>query len=554
MRISPQRHRGTELAFLLLVSIYLLYLPHAEFLLDDWGVMDRYQQARQAGLRAEWGVFWALVENRFHGQFRFQWLSWTMGYLVFLVSGYHPWVGFVVLLALHAACAWLLRQVIETLGIGAGPAYLAGGIFLLLPTTHGALLWSYNCCFFVWSTFWFLLYWRSLARSLTQGVFDRAAALRQAGLLALALFSGDPIVGLLGAAAPLTGWFLRSRLAVRATLLAWGTVGVTAAVYALAINKTAIFQGGVGLRYSFSAAGLWGNLNGIVDTYKRLTGMGPTAFYELRLTPAALGAAAVAIGAALCGGRLLRDPAPRLAMPGGRTLALAAGLWIAAYGPIWFLRGHEFRYDYVPSPYLALGLAAALLAAPGARALAGAALVWLAVAGVADIEQCWKPQSENLRAIGERLRSLRGVERGDLIIVSGTPLWKGSAPHFAFLAGWASNAYAEHVTGVRGLEAAREIADENGRLRVFHRSYMRDLASQEFGRTYVLIQEKDGRFTERRLLAQQVKPGWFRVHALKGFTGARPTDELYSREQISLLEGSIYYARPLKGDQTPADW
>ncbi|MBI3694806.1 MAG: hypothetical protein HY238_08205 [Acidobacteria bacterium] len=538
MPVQRQRQRVASglwpaALYVLLASVYLIYAPHAEFLLDDWLVLGRYEPVREAGLAEQLRMLPTIVQNRFHNQFRFQFLSFGFAYVLFLVVGYSPKIVFVLFLLLHAACAEALRQALDRLGIGEGVAFLAGALFVLLPSTHGPLFWSHNCSYYLWSTFWFLLYLRALAGG--------GSWRRQALFLLLALFSGDPIFCLLLAGAPLVAWFLRSKAAARSTLVAWTTVGTAAVAYALFINKAPMMQQGLGLRYQWTLGNLRSNFFAIFGTYRRLTGLGSVTYYQLRPTWPTV-AAAVLAGAVTVWYLRGRTAGSR---PLSRVLLLAAGLWVAAYGPIWFLKGHELRYDYVASLSIALALAVLVLAAPVARlALAGVVTAWLAVATVADIEQSWIPQSENLRAIGEKLRELKPVEPGDLIIVSHLPMWIGTAPHFAFLAGWASTPYAEHVTGVRRIEAACEIVDEGGKLRVFHYDRMRDLAPQEIARTWVLVQEERGHLGERRLLAQEVHPGGYRLYALKGYTGPRFPPQEFSREQLAMAEGDIYFAHP----------
>ncbi|HZS51474.1 MAG TPA: hypothetical protein VFA54_11470 [Bryobacterales bacterium] len=538
MTLGSQR-RYAIAAYLILASVYLLYLPHAEFVLDDWLVLRRYQEVRQAGAAAQIKMLVAIIENQFHGQFRFQWLSFSFAYLLFLAVGYSPKVIFAVFLLLHVASALVLRDVLERLKIGAGPAFLGGAVFLLLPSTHGPVFWSHNCSYYIWSTFWFLLYMRSLAASFAAGRLTAPAAGRQALFLTLALFSGDPIFCLLLAGAPLAAWYLHSKAGRKATLLAWSTVGIMGALYALLINRARIIQAGVGLRYSFTHANLRSNVHSILETYGRLTGFATGSFYAIQPTFTALAFAALAASLVIFG---LKMCEARRA-PIRRTLLLAAGLWAAAYGPIWFLLAHEFRYDYVPSPYLALGIAALVCWSPALRLpLAGALMAWLAAANVADIRQCWIPQSDNLRLVA---RSLRATDPrpGDLIIVSQTPMWIGTAPNFAFLASWASTPFAEHVTGVHGLETGTDIIDEGGRLRVFHYDHLEDLTPERAAHTVLLVEEGNGRIGRRHLLADEARPGGYRLYALKGYTGPEVPSVDVTRERLSFLEGDIYFAR-----------
>ncbi len=530
------------LTYVLLASVYLLYLPHAEFVLDDWFVLGRYQQAREAGGSAPFHVFQQIVQNQFHGQFRFQWLSFSLGYLLWLLAGYSPRVVFLASLGLHVGCALAWRRVLVRLGVPSATAVLAGALFLLLPTTHGALLWSFNCTFFLWSTLWFLLYLGSLAETLRAERLETGAAARQALFLLLALFSGDPVFGLLVAAAPLAGWWLRSRATVSTTLLAWGVLAVAVPCYALVVNRAPVLQAGVGVRYEFTPASIAGNLATIFATYRKLTGWTADSYYHLRASGPALAAAGLAVAVAAWWWRRAPVAAPAARHP----LWLAGGLWAAAYGPILFIRGHEFRYDYVPSPYLALALATAVLAGRAlSLPLAAGLLAWLAMASVADLQQSWIPQSEDLRAVAGWLKSARGVEPRDLFIASGTTQWIGTAPHFAFLAGWGSSPWAEHVTGVRGVEAACEIVEDRGRLRVYHRNYMRDWGPQEAAHTHVVLVQGARPPAGRTLLAREVETGGYELYALSGYRGPAIESRLYARDQLAIFEDEVYFARRL---------
>lgn len=538
----PSRfHRYAPIAYLLLASIYLLYLPHVEFVLDDWLVLGRYEVVREAGASETLKTGLAVLRNQFHNQFRFQWLSYGSVYLLSLAVGYSPKFFFVLFLMLHAASAMVWRSVLERMGLGTGLAFLTGALFVLLPSAHGPVFWPHNCCYYILSTLWFFLYLRSLVTSLKSERLGGREAAQQVGFLLLALFSGDPVFALLLAGAPLAGWFLRSKVTVRATALAWATIGVAVPIYALLINGARVMGQGIGLRYRFTPANAWNMLLAIADTYRRLAGFGERSFYHFHASWATLGAAAIAVAAtAVC----LRGLVAAREHSTARILTLAAALWLAAYGPIWFLGAHEFRYDYVPSPYLALAMATVAMALPVARKAAAVALVgWAAMATVADIRQCWTPQSEELHAVGRRLREIQPLERGDLIVVSNAPLWIGTAPHFAMMAGWASDWFAAYATGVRGLETACDIVNEGGRLRSFHYDRMRDLRPEDLARTHVLVEESDGRLNERRLLAMEARPGMYRLYPLKGYAGPPVPAGPVSREQLALEEGAIYFAR-----------
>ncbi len=514
-------HQRAALAYALLACIYLLYLPHAQFVLDDWFVLGRYEQARRSGELGKTAL--AILQNQFHGQFRFQWLSFGIGYGLWMLVGYAPKVMLLVSLALHTACAAAWRAALLALGAGTGEAFLAGALFLLLPTTHGALLWSFNCAYFLWSTLWSLLFLRELARA--------GPLWRRTLFLLLALFSGDPVFALL-VAAPLAAW-----RGWRPAVETWGALAAAVLLYALAVNRAPVFQAGLNVRYNFTMHQALATLSIIANVCRRMTGWTADAYYQLAASPAAL-LAAVAAGAMVIWGLRNSAGAPRKT---GRWLVLAAALWTAAYGPILFLRAHEFRYDYVPSPYLALGLSAAALAVPRVGAALGAALAaWFAVAAVADIQQGWIPQSRRLAAMEGALRASRAAP-GDTFIVSNTVMWIGTAPHFAFLAGWASTPFTEHVTGVHGLEAACDIVAEGRDLRVRHRNYGRPWKPEEAPRTRVLVVDRDGRLESRTLLAAPAGGERLRLYPLKGYTGPPVPREPVTRDQLALLEHEVYF-------------
>jgi hypothetical protein len=100
---------------------------------------------------------------------------------------------------------------------------------------------------------------------------------------------------------------------------------------------------------------------------------------------------------------------------------------------------------------------------------------------------------------------------------------------------------------------AREIVSDGGRLRVYHRNYMRDLEPNEPARTRVLAVEAGGRLGERHVLAHEVAPGAFRLYALRGYAGPPISEQVYRREQLALAAPSVYFARTFPG-HTPVDW
>src|SRR5262249_52997990 len=74
-RPRTMRSAAVLACLLALAGVYLLYLPHAGFVLDDWFLFQHFAKARLAGPEAQWKLAAALVQNTVWGSFRTNGLS-----------------------------------------------------------------------------------------------------------------------------------------------------------------------------------------------------------------------------------------------------------------------------------------------------------------------------------------------------------------------------------------------------------------------------------------------------------------------------------------------
>lgn len=536
-------------AYLVLLSPYLLCWSHVQYVIDDWFLMRHFRSAAQAGVHGVTQLAGAAAQNRVYGVFRTQWLSVLYGFFVTWLGGYSPRFNFTLLLLLHAACAWLLCQTMWRLGAGRTVSFLAGALYLLAPTTHFALFTYLTVPFFVLSTFWtLLLLWWIAGVGPQRGAIS--AVVLPACFAVAALFSGEQVFLLLWAAPLLVVVLFRKderRRAWVSVAAIWGALAVAATAYVLWINRAPMRQAGFDRRYEWTWAQLKANALALAVELSRLTGLRASGAFHI--SPAAGDLAlALALGAAVAAlvwlWRIDEAEGKRLE----RAWLFAVAGVLLAYGPVLLIAGaySRLRYHYVPSPYLGLGAAVLCwaLASSGRghwlRASAGGLLTaYFALNAAADIRQCWIPQSEQHVALTAALKGLRDVAPGDLLIISGTPYEIGTAQHFTMHSSVSANPFAEWATGVAPLEVGLEVQSVHGHLVLFQRDYQRPLLVAELARTHVMVSWDGGKFSSCDWIAQEVEPDRFRLFALKGATAPPGT---FSREQLALLEGHIYFA------------
>jgi hypothetical protein len=439
--------RRAALAIALTASLYLLYLPDVQFVLDDWWLFQKFERAAAPADMAR-----AILENRLWGAFRTNGLSFLAVYGLWGLAGWRPAFYFVVGVALHGLVGYLLYRFVKRLGLGEGAALAAGMLFVALPTSHNPVFWFPACAHYLFSAAWLLVYLNSAA-----GPWSRRAAAVQAGAVALASLSGDQVFGLLAGSAVCMAVVLRRRDLLRPAVVAWATMAVVGAVYIGWINRAPV-GGSVAARFDFRPAEVLEHLAGIGEGYYK--------FSWLALP------AAVAVW-------WLRVESG----PAWRAVWLGAGLWVLGYGPTWFLRWRELRYNYLPS----LGLALVLAALCRKRLIAAALLGWAAGTVVGEIQDCWRPMARHTQAVIRELKKLENLRDHEIVAVAGTPSRIGTAPHFGMYHSYSSTPFVESVTGVFGLYVGRAILWDSGRLGLEHVDFFRELKPDELRRAHVVV-------------------------------------------------------------------
>jgi hypothetical protein len=537
------------LCYLLLASLYLLYLPYVNFVLDDWYMVQKFEQARAHGFAGEWRLAVDLVRNQVWGVARLQGLSFLSVYGLYLLAGQHPWFYFLLGLVFHTSTAFLLYVTLRRLAFNHQLAGLTGALFILLPTARNPLFWFPNCGQYLLAAFLFVLYLYALSDAVLAPRLTLRAAAFQVLVLVFAVFSTDQLFALLLFAVAWMAFLWPSPAVWRSALLAW-VVAPTAAFFYFRVINIAHVAGSIGAKFQFTPAQLVSNLRAIGTDYLRLAGLHDPYYH-----PAALGAAALlplAAGLVVFWWLRREPPGPMLPTPLSRALLLGLGLWLAAYGPVLFLGWRELRYDYLPSIGLAIFLAAvtAALLRPWPRtalpAAAGLLVALSAATAVAEIRQCWIPMSRHIRFIETELRRLPQLAYHDNVVIAGTPLRLGTAPHFGMFNSYTSTPFVETVTGVWGLNVARDLLYDYGRLGLEHTDFFHEIRPGDLAHTHLIACAPDLTCALRTLLARPLGSGRYELHSLKGYAGpALDPARAYSVGELAPLRAQLYIARVL---------
>lgn len=511
--------RRIAVSFIVLGSVYLLYLPFAEFVLDDWLLYDVFIREQAAGWPGQLRLARILIQNKLYNAFQLHWLSYLIDSVLVWMLGYAPRILFALGILQHVLNAWLLYRLLAKLRLSLRLAYLAAAGFLLAPVSHGPLFWFLANSYYVRAPFFLFLYLLSLAATLEKGTLAARAAVWQ-GLLVAAILclAGGPTIGLVLVGGPWMAlcFFPRQRwkLAAVAAALHWAVAAITLGIYVFLLNQIRPGQEQIAARYDFSSRFFW-------DVWQKiwlwhapgLSGVGRKAYYHLQAISLDL---LVAVAVGLVVGLVARRLADQGTCPPLRAALFAAGMLVLGYAPLAFLISMTLRHLYALSPYVALLSLALVWTVPRARLAAGPLLAaYFAWCTVAEMRQCWIPQSRHLQAVKAGLLKLKNLEAGDQIVLPRFPMVTGTAPNFALIQAPWDQCFARHVTGVPGLGFWREIVVESGQLRVFHRHYMRDTSLAELGRTHLLLGEPDGPYTPIRYWAEPVAPGQVRLRCFK---------------------------------------
>lgn len=518
------------LSYALLASLYLLYLPHADLVLDDWFQFLFYRHHQANGWAGELEAASILIQNRLYNTFQLYWLNFWFDSLMAWVLGYAPRVFFAWAVLLHALNAGALCRLLLRLRVAPRLAYLGGACFLLLPTSHGPLFWFLGISYYRVAPFFLFLYLLSLVTTLERSSLTLRTGIWQSLLIVIILFTGGApsFCLLLFAGSWMALCFVRRskwKLAARPAVLNWAVVAMSLAIYVPFINRVPPSHEQLVARYDFSLDFFLKTLDRAFNTHRRgLSGFGPHAYYRLRaetgqVLAAALAGLVVFVVACLLPARSGEDDSSSA----GRAALFAAGMFILSYLPLAVLIGMTLRHYYTLSPYLSLFLIALCFLLPAAAGgfarigLAALLCAYSAACTVAEIQQCWAPMSRNLQAVKDGLRRLRNLEPGDSVVIPGYPMVIGTAPNFALISAPWDRSFAEQLTGVKGLQFWREIVIEKSRPRLFHRHYIRDTSLSELARAHVLPGPPEGPYVPPRFWAEPTGPGQYRLHCLKDF-------------------------------------
>ena len=495
-------------------------------------------------------VIRTLLQNKLYHTFQLYWLSFAIDSVLVWIFGYTPQILFTLNLLLHVINAWLFYLLLVRLNVSRRLAYMAGALFVLIPTAHGPLFWFLGTSFYVRPPMVLFLYLLSLAGTLEKGRLTAPAACWQALLSVLILFlGGAPSFFLLLLAGPLLVVCFfpldRWKVAAMAAAINWAAVAVSLGISVPFINSVPPDHAQLVARYDFSQDFLVRNWRKFYHFHlEGMSGFGPHAYYRVQASGAQILAAAFAVGILAAGWILLpEDGRKRL----HRVALFAAGMAVLSYIPLIYLIGGTLRHYYTFSPYVSLLLVALGGIFPGRLgslpywALCG----YFAACTVAEIEQCWTPMSRNLEAVKARLRHLQKLEAGDLVVIPGTPMVVGTAPNFALLSGPWDQTFAEQATREKDLEFWREIVIERGRPRLFHRHSMRDVSVADLARAHVLIGNSGGPYTARRYWAEPVGPDRYRLHCLKE-PGCEAGESVFSGGQLVSRRDEVYFAKPFE--------
>lgn len=535
---------GAVLAcYLLLASIYLIYWPHAEFVIDDWYMLQKFADARAQGAAAEWHMAGVLVTSQLWGTFRIHWLGLLTVFGLYHLGGHHPAFYYTLGLLLHVAVALMLWRLLVRLDFDSRMAFLAGALFLLLPTARNPLFWFPSAGQYVLAAFWLLIYLHLALGTLERGKLTAGDAAIQALVALAALFSTDQSISLVLLGAAWLAIFAGQRATstkLAPALVVWVVAGVALLVYVRFINRAGV-GGSVADRFQFSSHRILEHLRVIWLAYRDLTGW-RGVYYRL---PAIGVGALVAAAAGLVVFWKLRSQRG----PASRGVVLGAGLWAIAVGPIWFLRWSDLRYHYLPSLGLAIVLATLCVAVFDRwhrllfPAVAAGLVAFCAATAYAEIQQCWTPQSKHLASVKQALRDLKDLRPHDYVVVSAVPLVMGTAPHFAlFACPYSATPFAETVTGVRPLPVGRELFCEEGKFRLELDS-MRELQPDDLRRTHVLFTEGDLTVRVRTILACAVGTNAYQLYPLADYAGSPPLEpRVYTHDDLGRLYADIYLA------------
>jgi hypothetical protein len=556
----PQTDRWRELVILLayaaISAVYLLYLPHALPVLDDWMYLQRFEQARAGGLDHQFTFLRSLLDNSWLAQFRIFWASQLPVFALSLVAGFTAWPYFLLAWTAHLLSAVLLRRLVLLLAGDDWIAFAAGAVYAVFPPANNALFWSVSNCIYYIQTlcllWWLCLTWKKL------GDCDFLYHWRDLALLLPVAFSGEQILPALVLLPPLAwvlfgerelrGQFLRFWLAHAAVLT------TLLGLYSVFINRMPIARG---FENRYVAGGSWTLRPAALHLLGSLGWKPDFAGWRAEWRPEWPLPALLALGLAAFWWGSRRSAAPPAPAAARLLLWSLAGL-VLSYLPVATLTSFEWRYLYVSAPFLALAAAAACGAIPhrARTAVAALAVVYGLSQSYFEMRQCWIPQSRVARGIIEAVTHAPAVEAHEVIIVSGAPIVRGVAADFITGASWSMQSMLEHYTRAEHVQGARDLViNERGELALHRRDSLRPFHRQDLGRLRVFARDASDRFRPKSLLALPVAGHRFELLPLRGASTPALPARAFTLEELKALPAfdDIYFPRHISSTMHSSD-
>jgi hypothetical protein len=526
-------------------AVYLLYLPHALPVLDDWTGFEIFRQGREGGPAALLNYLQRQIDNSFHAQFRMNWAGILPAFGLSYFAGSTGWPYNLFAWTTHLLTALLLYRTVALLTGDRTAGFAAGGIYSVFPPVNHLLFWSMSTSFYhleaLGLAWWFHATWKRLAET---GDY-RYRWTDLARLLAV-IYLGEQIFPALLLLLPVTH-YLFGRAADRRPFWRFWLVHASAVcllfiVFAFFVNRMPL-AASVQNRAGAVPWSLWP----ILPRMLAAAGIPGLAEWrpEWRLDLPLLILPLLAAVCLLAGLRSL----PSVIKPHSVYVRLL--LWgmagcLLTYLPVTIL-ALEWRYLYVPSYFvIAGGVGALSLCGVRARAVFSLAAVACGVAiGWQEMRQCWIPQSRAARAALEAVAADEPFEPGTAVILSGGPAMLGPAPAFITGASWAMRSALTPPSSPVPVEGGRDLlVSPAGQLALFRPDHRLPWRPEDLNRLRVFVYQDD-RYWPKSLLALPRPDGRFRLVRLGSgqVLHEEPTmDQLRARPDFT----SIYFAHPVE--------
>ncbi len=473
-----------------LSAVYLLYLPHAMPIMDDWTLLEFFATAKAGGLHGIAGFLQGLIQNHHPHHFRLNWAGYFPAFVLYFAAGLTPWPYALLAWAAHLGAAYFLSRLVASLISREGAGLLAGAFYAVLPSCNNILFLFVSSSYYYFQTLALVWWLHRLASR------ERDPGWRDLALLPLVVFTGEQIQAALLLLPllmqPLFGRGPSPRGWLRHTLV----IGLLIGVYYFAINCYPVTRG-LDRQTPWSLRPVSFHLFGSL-------GLEP-AFAQWRPAwqpgAAVLGVAALAAAAFLLAWpRAVRaDSGPNRS---GELLVFSVAGVILAYLPAAWLATFEWRYLYVPSLFLAAGGAAVLNLLPRrvAAALAGLAIVYSSVYTYYEMHQCWIPQSRAARAQLAAVAANRPYRPGEIVVLAGSHLRRGTAPDFIAGTSWSLRSVLALAGGAQQVQAGREIvAGDHGELFLFQGDAYVPIRPEDLARVRYIGPNAGGRLSVQPL-------------------------------------------------------